>query len=97
MPRSAVADTLPGWEAPVFHGMAETPMFHGVPLIFFVCNLLGTLFVAFLFVLIIPIYAVLVVLAGVGLYGLVRVGTHLEPRWGRILCEYVTYRTRYEG
>jgi type IV secretory pathway VirB3-like protein len=92
-----MADALPGWHAPVYSGMAAPPSFHGVPQMFFVFDLLGTLFVAFIFLLIQPVYSVLVVLVGASLYGIVYVCVQVEPRLGRILREYRGYQRRYEG
>ena len=92
-----MAETLPGWSAPVYSGLAEPPMFKGVPLMFFGADVLGSLFLAVCLVQIEPVYSVLTVLAGLVLYGIVFVGMKIEPRWWRILCEYVGYATFYEG
>jgi type IV secretory pathway VirB3-like protein len=92
-----MAEALPGWHAPVYSGMAEPPSFHGVPLLFFVFTLLGTLFVAFICLLMQPVYSVLVVLVGASLYGVVYACMQVEPRLGRILKEYRAYARVYEG
>ena len=92
-----MAETLPGWEAPVHGGMTDTPMAKGVPLLFFAGNMLGSLFLALCLVQIEPVWSVLALLGGGVLYVLVRIGTAIEPRLAGILSEWWSYSRRYEG
>jgi hypothetical protein len=78
--------------------MAEPPLFKGVPIMFFACDLLGTLLAAVCLLEIAHVvYAVLVVGVGVMVYLVVLVGRKIEPRFTRIAWEYWSYRRRYEG
>lgn len=83
------SEQLPGWEARVFTVMHTPPTFGGVPMEFFVANALVSLFCAMVW------WPTL--LLGAGLYGIVYVGTKVEPRWMPLLWAYWTYSHEYEG
>jgi NADH:ubiquinone oxidoreductase subunit 6 (subunit J) len=68
-----------------------------VPLLFFAGNLLGTLFTALCLVQVDPIYSVVALLGGACLYGVVYVGTRIEPRWVGMVLDYLGYAQAYEG
>jgi hypothetical protein len=82
-------DTLPGWHAPMYEVMQRTPTFYGVPMGFFVADVLGSLLVA-------PYWWPSLVV-GLGLYGVAYVGTQIEPHWLAMGWEYLGYRAHYEG
>ena len=93
-----MAETLPGWSAPVFTGMAEPPQYKGVPLLFFASDVLGSLFGALCLVQMGQVvYAVEWLLGGAFLYVVMRIGMKIEPRWWRITLDYLGYAERYEG
>jgi type IV secretory pathway VirB3-like protein len=93
-----VADTVPGWTAPVFQGMADPPQYKGVPILFFAGNLLGSLFTAVCLIQAGQIvYAVMALGGGGVIYLGMLVGCTIEPRFLGLWWDYVTYTNRYEG
>jgi hypothetical protein len=61
-------------------------------------DLLGTLFTAMCLLQANQVvYAIETVLAGGLLYGAMRIGCAIEPRWLQLTWEYLTYSNRYEG
>jgi type IV secretory pathway VirB3-like protein len=80
---------IDGWQAPVFHAMHRVPTFAGVPMGFFVADVLIALFVAMFW------WPVLLVAALA--YSVAWLGTQVEPRWLNFLWEYFTYSGRYDA
>jgi type IV secretory pathway VirB3-like protein len=69
--------------------MQVAPTFAGVPMEFFVVDVLASLFLACFW------WSALLV--GGLLYGIAYLGTTIEPRWGGMLWQYCSYVNSYEG
>jgi type IV secretory pathway VirB3-like protein len=86
-----------GWATPIFQGMTEPAHFHGVPLLFFAFDMIGTMFLGAILLQLEPVYAVEVVLAGAGLYGLVWLGTAIDPYFWAMVGEWLHAHPLYEA
>ena|SRR5216684_1489904 len=94
------ANDLPAlaqWEAPVFTVMHHVPTFCGVPMEFFVGDVLVTLLLMMVVYVGGSILWVSVLLGGTVVYAVAVLGTQIEPRWLPMLCEYVSYGKAYEA
>ena len=82
-------ESLPGWSARIYQGIAEPLLIAGVPPLFLVLDFLGTLLLTFVQ------WRALVV--GTGLYFAGAALTAWEPHWWTMLRTYWRYATYYEG
>ena len=84
-----MAADVPGWTAPVFQSLAQTPLMAGVPMEFLVGDVL---LICFLWLLWWPACSL-----GALAYGVAWLGTHYDVHFMAIFLAHLRQHAHYEG